>query len=1066
MAEPRVISFFVDLDKPIQKETKKELFATGDSNAHEFIGTVKRNGEAVDLSGMGVEATYLSMASGLSTHIDGTISDGKIVVKLSDACYHLAGNARFSIALKKGDFHLTVFSCEMMMTATGSSIVYDPNAVIPSISDLIRKVDELEERVDEVNANIPEDISSVANVIATVNQNSASIAGLQTDVNTAKSDAQAAVSQSNTNATNISAVQNTANDNKADISALSSRVTTAEENISTVNNNLSAANSKLSAVEGKANTNASDISNLKTTVAGHTSNISSIRNDVDSANATAETAEQTAENAKTLVQTLQSAVNTNLETIRETLTDHQEDINTNAGNIAMLNANALMKGGHIAGKWFAADENGTITQVTAPDSAVTPDKIRDALGYTPASVEALNREIDELDAKKVNRTGLPTNKILGSSDVGDLRYFDLDVGVTAQSIEEALGYVPADANNVAVTAQSIKAALGYTPISFENAQVTAEKINDALGYEPADDEMTSLRLAGKVSKTNHPANKYLATNHLGEVVTVDPPSGGGSGGGIPPTGPYQMLVTDGDQNQTWEERTHYPYTGLVEILPEVEYKNIEYEPGTISQNITAYMKGPIVAGKTYYITFGDERLECLAYVDGPGMTVIAENDDFINARVAVIYYSDGKCLLSVNDGDANPNPIVKVEGPGVKYKKLDPAKYLPEGGVGWTEEGGSGVIVETSWEEAMVEQMGGQMFVLTPPSMPLEAGADYTFTINGVEYETTAEAVTIEGATSVCAGNVPAIMETGDNGLPFVYVDASTTPDMVAEGMYGLLILIGGTSWPCTLKIEGGGEVIHGIDPKYLPKGGFGYSEEAVTEKALFEGIITQEEWDTYDGGIFKTEEVPALIEGNTYRVLWPDGYHECKAIMVTLPDAGTFPVIGNTSLLGIGEDTGEPFAIAYVHDVEQIASQGVYTIVFLPVPTTETFPLDYVVFGEEKTEIIHTIDKKYLPSSGGSGMKITITKDESGNYTTDTRLVDVYDMTAAELQAAITVHDGRFEMGVFGMCKYLYGGSVKALVFYMTEASDTELQTTRRMSWLGAEQADMIGRDSNFVEL
>ena len=829
MAEPRVISFFVDLDKPIQKETKKELFATGDSNAHEFIGTVKRNGEAVDLSGMGVEATYLSMASGFSTHIDGTISDGKIVVKLSDACYHLAGNARFSIALKKGDFHLTVFSCEMMMTATGSSIVYDPNAVIPSISDLIRKVDELEERVDEVNANIPEDISGVANVIATVNQNSASIAGLKTDVNTAKNDAQAAVSKSNTNATNISAVQKTANDNKADISSLSSRVATAEENISTANNNLSAANSKLSTVEGKANTNASDISDLKTAVAGHTSNISSIRNAVDNANATAETAEQTAESAKTLVQTLQSAVNTNLETIRETLSDHQEDINTNAGNIAKLNANALMKGGHVAGKWFAADENGTITQVTAPDSAVTPDKIRDALGYTPASMEALDREIDALDAKKVNRTGLPTNKILGSSDAGDLRYFDLDVGVTAKSIEEALGYVPANANNVTVTAQSIKDALGYTPISFEKAQVTAEKINDALGYVPADDEMTSLRLAGKVSKTNHPANKYLATNHLGEVVTVDPPSGGGSGGGIPPTGPYQMLVTDGDQVQAWEERTHYPYIGKVTILPEVDYTQLEYVGNSASQDIAPYLVGEIVAGKTYYVTFGNEEFECLAYKESANVVVIAENNDLIKGRFSISVFSTGQRWLLVNDGSQNPKKTIKVEGPGIAYKKIDPEKYLPEGGVGWTEKKFV-TILQASATEDEITAAGGMLAVSEPLGAPLIPGDAYSVAWNGTVYNCECAEVDMgEGMTAQMIGNMMAAGGT-DTGEPFLVVTSAAYEQM---GMTAVVMPISDLIFPLTIKVEGEAKTVHLIKRSYVEKPGtfYAWSSEIDDEK-------------------------------------------------------------------------------------------------------------------------------------------------------------------------------------------------------------------------------------------
>ena len=53
-----------------------------------------------------------------------------------------------------------------------------------------------------------------------------------------------------------------------------------------------------------------------------------------------------------------------------------------------------------------------------------------------------------------------------------------------------------------------------------------------------------------------------------------------------------------------------------------------------------------------------------------------------------------------------------------------------------------------------------------------------------------------------------------------------------------------------------------------------------------------------------------SLIAGETYYVVWGEDTFKCVAQEVTSPIAGI--AIGNLSLAGMGEDTGEPFAIAY----------------------------------------------------------------------------------------------------------------------------------------------------------
>ena len=532
---------------------------------------------------------------------------------------------------------------------------------------------------------------------------------------------------------------------------------------------------------------------------------------------------------------------------------------------------------------------------------VSAEKIKEALGYTPAndaSTEQIFTELDKLENNKLDNRGLPYNRVIATDSQGYVQYLNFtEVGedVTATKIQQALGYIPLK-------------------------EITAEGIETALGYEPADKAATDSLFRDKLGLWNNTPNKYVVTDSAGSIRFADPPAGDGSGGGIAPTGPYQMLVTDGDQNQTWEERTHYPYIGRVTILPEVDYSTIDYVENTLSQDIAPYLTGEIVAGKTYYVTFAGEEYECTAFQQDTYTTVLAEGDNFPNGKFYISIYTSGQKWLVVNAINVSQTTI-KVEGPGVKYKRLDPAKYLPEGGVGWTEEGGEVTLYEATYatsEELEADLEDGALIGQNP--IGLEAGETYAVSWDGTDYECEASALSPqEGLNLVVIGNLAMIGGSGGEDIPFVMCDS-------------------------------------------------------------------------------------------------PDGS------------------------LGTG-------FMYFVGDVQ-------------------TFPFETKVVGE--ATIVHKIDEKYLPkmSGGGGGTKITITKDEEGNYTTDTRIVDVYDMTAAELQAAITVYDDRYEMGVFGLCKWLYGGSVKALVFYMTEASDTERQTTRRMSWMGNESVDQIGPDSNFVEL
>lgn len=183
---------------------------------------------------------------------------------------------------------------------------------------------------------------------------------------------------------------------------------------------------------------------------------------------------------------------------------------------------------------------------------------------------------------------------------------------------------------------------------------------------------------------------------------------------------------------------------------------------------------------------------------------------------------------------------------------------------------------------------------------------------DGVQYECYADA---DGA-SIFIGN-PGIwyedMEQ-DNGVPFVIecLDGCFVGSYAFDGDH-------------TIRVAKMVETVHPIDPKYLPKGGFGYTEKNVV---MEETVITK-------SGIVLPIE---LIEGALYDVSW-DGevfrrrYSE---------DGG----IGNLGILDLAIGTDEPFLI--------LRNDGVDLELFHFGDGEHTISIAQVIY--------HTLDQEYLP--------------------------------------------------------------------------------------------------------
>jgi len=106
------------------------------------------------------------------------------------------------------------------------------------------------------------------------------------------------------------------------------------------------------------------------------------------------------------------------------------------------------------------------------------------------------------------------------------------------------------------------------------------------------------------------------------------------------------------------------------------------------------------------------------------------------------------------------------------------------------------------------------------------------------------------------------------------------------------------------------------------------------------------------------TGPFPELLEADkTYSVTYNGNVYKC--VPLDALGAGYPTFIGNTSVVG-GADTGEPFAIVVVEDPDG----GIGTsIIPCAGDTSATVKIE--------KSVIHTIDPKFLPDSGGGGVVI-----------------------------------------------------------------------------------------------
>ena len=106
---------------------------------------------------------------------------------------------------------------------------------------------------------------------------------------------------------------------------------------------------------------------------------------------------------------------------------------------------------------------------------------------------------------------------------------------------------------------------------------------------------------------------------------------------------------------------------------------------------------------------------------------------------------------------------------------------------------------------------------------------------------------------------------------------------------------------------SGGGSVPKPLTYDYMPEGYPSKTVEAVTIMA--EQVVTfEDDKGQYFGRLAGTFEI---VAGQTYTVNWDGTEYECAGLAVD----ESMSVIGNLSILGQGDDTGEPFLYVPAND-------------------------------------------------------------------------------------------------------------------------------------------------------
>ena len=300
-------------------------------------------------------------------------------------------------------------------------------------------------------------------------------------------------------------------------------------------------------------------------------------------------------------------------------------------------------------------------------------------------------------------------------------------------------------------------------------------------------------------------------------------------------------------------------------------------------------------------------------------------------------------------------------------------KLKKSGGVGYT---------ETAWKEVFSEtfenmQSGASKAVKIDGNVcQLEVGKTYKVHWDGVDY------------------TLPCKIVNGNPALEVVDSKPVWRIRYVRSSNYTQIIQNTGVIKTINCVVQAECEVPHTINPKFLPQGGFGYTEASKNE--LFAEQTVQLE-PTGSGGSMGTlgESNPLSLVVDKFYIVCVNGTdYRCKCVKDFFY-GNEIIYLGNAVEFG-KEDTGEPFVLMSTGGMTAVAIYDEVTSVTL------------AVYAE--TEIIRPIDPKFLPE-GSVGYtekgQVYLLQDQALEFSNDGYLKLTESLNLVENAEYTVVWDG-----------------------------------------------------------
>jgi len=291
---------------------------------------------------------------------------------------------------------------------------------------------------------------------------------------------------------------------------------------------------------------------------------------------------------------------------------------------------------------------------------------------------------------------------------------------------------------------------------------------------------------------------------------------GGSGGGLPTGGAaHQMLVTDADGNALWEDRTHYAYAGLVDILPENEPVYNE-DDGVFW--VTEPLSVPLKHGMNCTVTYNGVEYKCPAQeipLDGINLVFLGnvgalmEEEGTGEPFVLAVLPADAEMegvYAQLMPLDGSTAATIKISGVVENIHRLD-RKWLPEYIYGEDNKDVT-FLSETTLDEPMMAEGKMRTYVLSKPfDAELVMNATYNVMWNGVPYECTPFLANDLSATSQ-------VVHLSQDGVFTISAEMLESDDAV---FFGIVTSTDGST-SVTLSITGVVNTVYPVPEKYLPK--------------------------------------------------------------------------------------------------------------------------------------------------------------------------------------------------------------------------------------------------------